>query len=284
MKVTILFSKKRNVDEIFSGAIINGSRMDLSNSGSKPSKHRTNNTFALPTSLNNEVTSLHLSPANYTPEINTHQPQHTLARRGFPLPTSTQPARESSYQAIEAAYLEHGIRIHLNSTAVAAVTQQQNSTTENLTKRKPPNIIQRHKAFANRNPSRSSSALHYPSVVHDTKQDSRPFSALHQTSAVDFGQVNIQQISLTQSNESQTQSLLSHQLNNNCSSISLVASDQSNHIPLLTQLAITDGTTPTTTVPNNDPDLAYMSSLLQTTSGDAFRGKSIQKNKRLECF
>ena len=42
----------------FSGAVINGNRMDLANGDLKATKHRTNSTFALPTSLSNELSSL----------------------------------------------------------------------------------------------------------------------------------------------------------------------------------------------------------------------------------
>jgi len=272
MKVTIalkhLTKKKNNIHEIFSGAVISGSRMDLSNSEFKPSKHRTNNAFALPTSLNNELSSLHLSSCNHNHEMNTN-----LSEQVLPLSTTSQPTHGSTYQAIEAAYLEHGIRIHLNSSTAAAVTQQQTLTTENLTGGRSTNSIQRHKAFVNRYPSRSSSALHYPTSVHDTNQDSRPFSVLQQTSTLDFEPTNMHNVSYSQPIESQNQLQLPQQLNNNYCSSSYLTSEQSDHLTLPTQLAITNEITSTGTLVNNDPDLAYMSSLLQTTTGDLFRGK-----------
>jgi hypothetical protein len=251
--------------------------MDLSNSGYKPSKHRTNNTFALPTSLNTELSSLNGTPHDHTPDLYAKHHQQTSKRRPFPLSSPTQSTNVSSYQAIEAAYLEHGIRIHLNSTTGSTVTKQPNSTRENSNERKFENTIHRHKAFVNRNPSRSSSALHYSTISHDRNQDSRPFSALQQTSTDDYEQNDTHRISHPQPSESQNQSQSSQPLNNNYCLSSRVASEQSDPMILPTQLAITNGTssTTTTTLINNDPDLEYMSSLLQTTNGDSFRGKLI---------
>jgi hypothetical protein len=242
--------------------------MDLSNSEFKPAKHRTNNTFALPTSLNSDLSSLNISPSNETPELTINYSQQFLPRRPYPLASPSQTTHVSTYQAIEAAYLEHGIRIHLNSTTAAAVTQQTNLTTENLTEKKSTNNIHRQKAFVNRNPSRSSSALHYSTTINDTNQNSRPFSALQQTSTVDFDQKTPNHNSSTQPTDSQNQFQITQPLTNNYCSSSIVASERYDH----TQLAIPNDITSTGTLVNNDPDLAYMSSLLQTTNGDSFRG------------
>ena len=127
-----------------------------------------------------------ISPSEYMNDTNTHLSQQTSTRRKPHVPPSSQTTHVSTYQAIEAAYLEHGIRIHLNPSTAAAVSNQ--LSTENLTGRKSVSSIQRHKAFANRIPSRSSSALHYSTNLQDPNQDSRPFSALQQTSTVDFEQ------------------------------------------------------------------------------------------------
>ena len=249
--------------------------MDLSNSEFKPTKYRTNNTFVLPTSLSNDVSSLNIYSSNQTPDINTnHRHYISTTRRNFPVQTPSQPTRTSSYQAIEAAYLEHGIRIHINPTTVATGTQQQNLSTENLNARKPTNIIQRHRAFANRIPSRSSSALDYPPITHETRQDSRPFSALQQTSTVDFDHVNTNNTSYIQTNENPN----TLQLTNMFCSSSILTSEHSDHVTLPNQLTITNGTSSTDTLINNDPDLAYMSSLLKTTTGDTFRGKKLNRS------
>jgi hypothetical protein len=241
--------------------------MDLSNSEYKPLKHRTNNTFALPTSLNNDMSSLSIYPSNPTNEINTNHPQQTSTRRLFHRPVLSQATPITPYQAIEAAYLEHGIRIHLNPTTAAAVTQQQSQTIDISSRGKSASSIQRHKAFANRIPSRSSSALHYSNPVPDSDQQSRPFSALQHASTTDFDQTNTHNVSYTQKIENQ------RQLNDNYCSSSIVASEHSDHVILPPQIAITNGTTSSATLIDNDPDLAYMSSLLQTTNGNSFRGK-----------
>lgn len=247
--------------------------MDISNNDFKPSKYRTNNSFVLPTSLGNEMVPQNLSPSNQTPDL-TLNPSHVhpIGRRSFAYPTPSQPTRASSYQAIEAAYLEHGIRIHLNPGAVAMVSQQPNSSNENVNPRKVTNGIHRHKAFVNRMPSRASSAFEFPPSVHDIQQDSRPFSALQQTSTEDFDQTNSNHHALMPTNGT------SHalQLSNPFCSSTILTSEQADHISLPNnQLAITNGTISTETLVNNDPDLAYMSSLLQTTSGDSFRGTEI---------
>jgi hypothetical protein len=253
---------KKNIYSIISGAVINGSRMDLSNSDYKPPKHRTNNSFALPTSLNDDLSSLSIYPSNTAQEVSSHPPQQPSTRRKFLRPTPSQVIHVTPYQAIEAAYREHGIRIHLNPSTAAAVTQQQHQSTENLT----ASSLHRHKACVNRNPSRSSSALHYSNAVQDPDESSRPFSALQHASTTDFEQINTHNVSYNQGIQSQ------RQLNDvYCSSL-IVASEHSEHMILPPQLAITNGTMSSGTLIDNDPDLAYMSSLLQTASGDTFRG------------
>lgn len=245
--------------------MISGSRMDLSNSETKPSKHRSNTSFVFPTSLSSDVSSLVISPAEPSAETNTSFPQRAIHR-----PTPLHPTHLSSYQAIEAAYREHGIRIHLNPSTAANMSQQQILSTENLSGRKSVSSIQRSRPFMNRNPSRSSSALNYSAAVQDSNENSRPFSALQPTSIVDFSSTVTHNNSYVQTNDSQNPM----QINNNYSTSSIITSEHSQRIPIPTQLAITDGATDTTSsFIQNDPDLAYMSSLLKTTSGDSFRGK-----------
>jgi hypothetical protein len=251
--------------------------MDLSNSEFKPAKQRSNNTFALPTSLNHELSYLNITPSDQSPEIYSRQCQQTSTRRNFLIPPPSQATHTSSYQAIEAAYREHGIRIQLSSTTAAAVSQQKIQSTENLTGRKSANSLQRHKAFVDRNASRSSSALHYSTIKTDLNQDSRPFSALQQTSTNDFEQTNTYNVSYVQPIESQVTLKSSEQLNTHFCSSSIVANEHSNPVTPPSHLAITNGTVSTTTLIDNDPDLAYMSTLLQTTSGDSFRGKPNEK-------
>ena len=246
--------------------------MDISSSGLKSAKYRTNNTFAFPTSLNTELTFLNISSANHTPDTSRNHTQQTSKRRALPLSSPTDSTTNvSTYQAIEAAYLEHGIRIHLNSTnptsgsgGVGFVQQ------ENLIRKKPTNNIQRYKTFVNKQSSRSSSALHYSTNIQDTNQDSRPFSALQHTSIVDFEEINTPKETYAQPIETQNQLESSPLLHQNRSSSPILPNQHFDHF----KLPITNGIS-TTTFINHDPDLAYMTSLLQTTNGDSFRGKFI---------
>jgi hypothetical protein len=270
VKVNILF-KDKNVYWIFLGAVINGNRMDLSNSGYKPTKYRTNNTFVLPTSLSNGLSSLNISPYDHHNKINSNQ---SKTRRKFFLPTPSQVIQTPTYQALEAVYLEHGIRIHLNPATPVSVPQQSNQTAEHLNRRKSVNTIQRYKPFINRNPSRSSSAIHYSTTVQDGHQDFRPFSALQQRSTTNFEETNTHNVSFIQSIQNENQLESTEHSNNNCCSSSIDASEHLDHMILPTQLAIrSDTASATTTLNNNDPDLAYMSALLKTSNGDSFRGK-----------
>jgi len=265
MKVTKRSHSKKNKTFLNSGAVISGSRMDLSNSESKPLKHRSNTTFVLPTSLTNDVSSLAISPSDPNLENNlTHSQQTVLSNRRLInglAPGQSMPL--SSYQAIEAVYREHGIRIHLDPATAANVSQQQQTTsTENLTGRKSSSSIQRARPFVYRTPSRSSSALNYSTVAREINDDSRPFSALQQTSTVEFVQAT--------ANDNTN---ASSQINNPYSTSSILTNERSEHSVLPLQLTNTDETTTVSSLIQNAPDLAYMSSLLQTTNGDLFRGQ-----------
>ncbi|CAM4741825.1 unnamed protein product [Rotaria magnacalcarata] len=254
------------------GTIVSGSRMDLSNNEIKPFKHRTNNSFALPTSLNNDVSSLSISVSDRVHNIEVQPSQQTLINQRLNNPAPSQATRTSSYQALEAAYLEHGIRIHLNPTTAAAVSQQQSQTNVNTSDRKSASTLHRIKLFVNRNPSRSSSALHYPTVVTETYQDTRPFSALQQTSITDFEGAETNNVSDTQKNENQQNSHNQEQLNFNFCASSILVSEHSQNLISATKLIDhNDTSSAITTVLDNDPDIAYMTSLLQTTTGDSYR-------------
>ncbi|CAF1566346.1 unnamed protein product, partial [Adineta steineri] len=68
----------------------------------------------------------------------------------------------------------------------------------NTSDRKSASTLHRVKIFINRNPSRSSSVLHYTTTLQDPYQDSRPFSELQQTSTTDFGETQTHNVSYTQ--------------------------------------------------------------------------------------
>ena len=266
-------NEKKNFYEIILGTIINGNRMDISNNESRPPKHRTNNAFALPTSLNNEMLSLNISMSDRTHETDLYHLQQTPSFLKFNHPPPSQATRTSSYQAIEAAYLGHGIRIHLNPATAAAMNQQQNQTAKDLTERQSQYSTRRLKAFHNRNPSRSSSALHYEASVQDPYQDTRPFSALQQASMTDFEPTRTSNISFAQTIENQPKLPSSEQLNDNYCSSSFVVSENFDHMRISKQLAGTNDKALRVTLSDNDPDLIYMGSLFQKANGESFRGK-----------
>lgn len=260
-------------DEIILGTIINGNRMDLSNTEIKPIKHRSNNSFALPTSLNNDLSSLTVSISDHLREIDYQPSQQTLSQQRLINPAPSQATRVSSYQAIEAAYREHGIRIHLDPTAAAAVSQQQFQTNGNQTDRKSASTIHRIKAFVNRNPSRASSALHYPTAEPELYQESRPFSALQQTSMTDFEGTQTNDASYSNKTEKPKDLKNPEQSNiNYCASSILVSEPSDNVISQTKRIDANDAST-VTTMFDNDPDVIYMTSLLQTNAGDSYRGK-----------
>jgi hypothetical protein len=226
-----------------SGAIVNGNRIDISKNNLKLTKQRPNTSFTFSTFLNTEST-------NQFPEMNIppHQP--------IIIPTASQPSNLPSYQAIETAYLEHGIRIRLNSTK----TSQQ-------FRGKSANNLQRHSSFINGNPSRTSSVLNY-----------RTFSVLQQTSLSDFAQTHAHNVSfdqLSQKNE---------EIHNNHYSPSITNSENLNPITPSEKLLLINDIISTKTLHDNDPDLAYMSSLLKKSSGDSYRGKEIRKKNIINMF
>ena len=268
MKVRFVTNQPRNERGGYSGAVISGSRMDLSNNESKPARFRSNNSFVLPTSLSNDLSSLHMTPSDSNDELDSTHLQQTSANPMFAHSTASQPIahHSSAYQAIEAAYREHGIRIHLNPTTATAIGQQHSSASDYLNGSKPPISLQRPRVFIHRTPSRSSSALHYTDAAPDHKQDSRPFSALQQTSNHDFEQYRRDDLSCGAVIDL---SQLPARPNVEHSSTSILASERSNLLTPPTNVGIT---TIVTKPIENDPDLAYMSRLLKTTNGDSFRG------------
>ena len=184
---------------------------------------------------------------------------NTHSRQQVSLSNVIQPEHLPKYQAIEAAYLERGIRIRLSPTR-AGQTTGRNSTGSNL---------QRHTAFASRNPSRTSSVLQYASNNPEQPHDSRPFSALQQSSD-DFEPSHAHNVSYAQSSQINDESFYHDYV-----AASIVASEHYNpspppppeKIPPTNEIIST-----TATSFDNDPDFLYMSTLFKKPSGDAFRG------------
>lgn len=181
------------------------------------------------------------------------------SRQQVPLANAIQPEHLPGYQALEAAYLERGIRIRISPTR-----------TNQPSGRKSATSLQRHTAFASRNPSRTSSVLQYTSANVDQQHDSRPFSALQQSSSNDFEQTHAHNVSYAQSSQLNDESFY-----HDCLATSIVASEHSNPTP--PPPPTNEFTSTTATSFENDPDFLYMSTLLKKSSGDAFRGKKKEK-------
>ncbi len=233
--------------------------MDLSTTDLKPTKYRPNSSFALPISLNTELSPRIILSSDRTQEMNTH------SRQQISVPGITQASNLQSYQAIEAAYLEHGIRIRVSPTR----TRQPSG-------RKSAPSLQRNIGFVSRNPIRTTSVLHYTTDNLDEHHDSRPFSALQQTSSNEFEENHKHNVSYAQS--SQVNEETHH--HTNYLSPSIVTSEHSNpRTP--EKLPLTNNTTSTRELVDNDPDLVYMSTLLRQTSEDVFQGKVEKKKNRM---
>ena len=205
--------------------------------------------------------------------------------RTHPMSARSHPQILSSYQAIETAYREQGIRIRL-----ASQQQSEKKSNDNL---------RRHSAFCNRNPSRTSSVLHYTTTTTTThlnhQPDSRPFSALQQTSSNDFEQNHGHNVSYAQSlqidEENYPTNFLSPSITESEHSIcspsppplplpSRSSSLPIRHLPEKLSLTTSNAVSTTTaTSQENDPDFAYMCALLSKPSGDSFRGKQKSKKK-----
>ncbi|CAF2096598.1 unnamed protein product [Rotaria magnacalcarata] len=234
------------------GALINGSRMDISSSDLKAIRHRSNTLVALPASLNPEPSILNVSPLGYADEMHNYSSEHAL------VPALSQTSNPAPYQTIEAAYLEHGIRIRLSPTRITTTTGQPSE-------RKTTHNFQRRTAFTSRNPYRSSSVLQYATSKQGQYSDTRSFSALQQMSTNDFEQTNDHIKSYAQSSQ------ITEEINDDyCSSV-IKVNESSNSMGSPEIFSTIDGITSSTTLYNSDPDLVYMSSLLQKPSGESMR-------------
>jgi hypothetical protein len=184
---------------------------------------------------------------------------NSRSRPEIVIPIAPPPSNLASYQAIESAYLERGIRIRLSPSRTATSAPQ--------TGRKSANNLQRHTAFTSRNPSRTSSVLQYATTNQDQHHDSRSFSALQQTSSGDFEQTSKHNVSYAHSSQ------IDEETHPIYYSPSILVSENSNPTTL-EKVPNTHDNLNTPTLYDNDPDLAYMSSLLQKSSGDSFRGNA----------
>lgn len=181
------------------------------------------------------------------------------SRQQVSLSNVIQPEHLPKYQAIEAAYLERGIRIRLSPTK-AGQSSGRKSAGSNL---------QRHTAFANRNPSRTSSVLQYTSNNLEQQHDSRSFSVLQQSSE-DFEPSHAHNVSYAQSSQINDESFYHDYV-----AASIVASEHSIPSPRPPPEKIAPANeliSANTASFHTDPDFLYMSTLFMKPSGDAFRG------------
>ena len=232
--------------------------MDLTNNDTKPSRYRSNNTFVLPTSLTRDLSSMRLSSSEMSGDFETIHPHQASTHEIIDANNNSEAAINhlSTYQEIEAVYLEHGIRIHLNSTSSTHQNQQQT----------PRINSQRPRVFINRNPSRSSSALQYPNTGADPNQDCRPFSALQQDKQTVTNEPEL----LQRTTNGDSHDVAFSHLPTDYSSASLLESEHSAPVTPNEHQSISRSNG--VTVPDDDPDLIYMTKLLKTTNGDSFRG------------
>lgn len=233
--------------------------MGLTDNQIRPIKHQSNTSFVLPTSLNDASSPLIMSFSDRSHQISAR----SHAQISLP-----------SFQTIENAYREQGIRIRLSPTR----TGQQSG-------RKSTTNLQRHSAFINRNPSRTSSVLHYTTTTNVHPQpDSRSFSVLQQTSSNDFEHTQTHNVSYAQSSQIDEEvyptNYISPSLIESEPSLGAPSAPPLSLSPLKRPLTIPDAvstTTTATTLYDNDPDFAYMSSLFQQASGDSCRGRRKRK-------
>jgi len=232
--------------------------MDLSNNVLKPTCHRSNTSFALPTSMNTEISYLHLSPSDHTHEMSTYSFQ------GADFLSASRSSNMSSYKAIQTAYLDHGIRIRLSPQKTASATRPKSE-------RKSTNSLRSSTACI----SRKSNDLHDATTNQDDDHDIESFSTLQQMSSNDFEQIYTDNASYNQS------SPLDEEIHDDYYSSSIIATENSNPNTPVEKLAFTNSTASTATFYDDDPDLVYMSSLLKIASLDSFRGKSTTKKKSI---
>ena len=250
-----------------SGALVRGSRIPLSNNELKSPRHQTNDDneneqnrtlFVAPSS---ELTSL--------PSLTSDQITDTYQSEPLPIQdASSQTTDMTSYKAIEAAYLEHGIRIRLSPSKPITTTVP--------TPGRRSAGSQRYTAFSNRNPSRTSSVLHYATTTQEIDHDTRSFSVLQQMSSNGFDPTQTLNVSFAQSS---TQGV-DEPINQEYLSPSIITTEYSNPVtPPDKPLLANHRQNPPVSF-HNDPDLAYMSSLLKTSIGQSYRGESRESEKK----
>ncbi|CAF1267351.1 unnamed protein product, partial [Didymodactylos carnosus] len=179
------------------GACISGNKIDLTNDIKTKYSHTVHHTDSIIINNNNDSSR---QTTNRSPK-NLEQ-----IRQTFSASTNTTPL--ASYQAIEAAYLEHGIRIHIlknDKYGSSTIKTANENTSSVLTTNSKP--IVRHKAFLYKkqpynSQQRSTSVLQYSTndngIAKLESSHTRPFSELQTTTSTmtdDFDKSHILNVS-----------------------------------------------------------------------------------------
>ncbi|CAF1406661.1 unnamed protein product [Adineta steineri] len=220
------------------GAIVNGDQMNLSNNVSKPIHHRSNTSFAFPTSFNSEISYPHL-----TPSADSIHEMSSYSFRTTDTLTASQASNMSSYRNLQAAYLDRGIRVHLSPRKAMSARQAKSE-------RQPINDARPNTACVRRNPRRLSNTLQDTIINQDPHIES--YSTLQQESANDFEQIHTQ-------NGSNGELSSSMDEDDNYYTTSFITSEHYNP----SKKSLTHTIKPTTPIDDNDPDIVYMSTLLK---------------------
>ena len=214
-----------------------------------------------------------MSASDSHDERTTTHPLQSASSEQMPIESNTSHTTSNArpnYRALEAAYLERGIRIQMDASTAAALNQQQTSTTDRSHGNKSTNLLQRPRAFVHRNPSRSSSALQYQVILPDPNEDGRPFSALQPGLRHDFER-NPPPDEDAYANGVDLSQLTGQQLRSDYSTHSILIGEQMTPVTPPEQIRIPVNGCKSI---DDDPDLVYMSKLLKTTNGDSFRGRT----------
>lgn len=190
----------------------------------------------------------------YTDELNNNNINEQVIG-----PPVSQTSESTPYQAIEAAYLERGIRIRLSPTKMTTNGQQ--------SEKKSFQSFHRRPAFVHRNPGRTSSVLNYDTPRKDQYSDTRSFSALQQTTTNDFEP-------LQEHNKSYTQSSQITEETPDDGELALVKTNENlNPVDSPDLFSKTYDQIVSMTSIDTDPDLMYMTKLLQQPNGESVRGR-----------
>lgn len=232
--------------------------MDIASTDLRSLPHRSNTGFAFPTSLNTDISYLHLTPDNRVYEMSSDSFQDP------DLMTASQSSNLSSYKAIQAAYLQHGIRIRYSPRKTTPATAARPD-------RQPSGSACTRTTSSKEHPVGLPKVSQHMARKQHAEPDSASFDTPQQSSSNDFDHVRIADVS-----DEESTSPINDDIPDEYYSTSFITSQ---HFPSGTPLEKTrfaNTLTPTAPVlDDDDPDIAYMSSLLKIASSDSFRGTNV---------